>query len=76
MKLIGRTTALLMISIPCRPISMIKLDWSRIRWVEAGRVLAVPVKEKMDRGRGYTEFLIRRIEIEVLCPLRHALLLK
>jgi hypothetical protein len=30
----------------------------------------------MDRGRVYTELMIRKIEIEALCPLRHALLLK
>jgi hypothetical protein len=33
-------------------------------------------ERKMDRGRGYTELVIRKIEIEALCPLRHALLLK
>jgi hypothetical protein len=54
---------------------MIRIDWSRIRWIEAGRVLVVPAKEKMDRGRGYTELVIK-IEIKALCPLRHALLLK
>jgi site-specific recombinase XerD len=47
-----------------------------MRWIEAGRVLFVPAKEKMDRGRGYTELVLRKIEIEALCPLRHALLLK
>jgi hypothetical protein len=72
----ARTAALMMIFIPCRPVVMIKMDWSRMRWIEAGSVLLVPTKEKMDRGRGYTELVIRKIEIEALCPLRHALLLK
>jgi hypothetical protein len=39
-------------------------------------VLVVPAKEKMDRGRGYTDLVLRKIEIEALCPMRHALLLK
>jgi hypothetical protein len=38
--------------------------------------LLVPAKEKMDRDRGYIELVIRKIEIEALCPLRHAQLLK
>jgi integrase len=75
-KLMARTAALMMIFIPCRPLAMIRIDWSRIRWIKAGHVLVVSAKEKMDRGRGYTELVIRKIEIEALCPLRHALLLK
>jgi hypothetical protein len=55
---------------------MIRMDWSRIRLIEAGCVLVVLAKEKMDRGRGYTELVIRKIKIEVLCPLCHVLLLK
>jgi integrase len=75
-KLMGRAAALMMIFIPCRPVPMIRMDWSRMRWIEAGNVLVVPTKEKMDKGRGYTELVIRRIESEALCPLCHALLLK
>jgi hypothetical protein len=75
-KLMARTAVLMMIFIPCRPVAMIRMDWSRVRWIEAGSVLLVPAQEKMDRGRGYTELVIRKIEIEALCPLRHALLLK
>jgi hypothetical protein len=66
----------MMISITCKPVAMIRMDWSKIRWREAGRVLVVSAKERMDRDRGYTELMIRQIEIEVLCPLCHALLLK
>jgi site-specific recombinase XerD len=72
----ARTAALMMIFIPCRPVAMIRMDLSKVRWIEAGRVLVVPAKEKMDRGRGYNELVIRKTEIEALCPLRHALLLK
>jgi hypothetical protein len=75
-KLMARTAALMVIFIPCRPVAMIRMDWSRMRWIEAGSVLVVPVKEKVNRGRGFTELVIRKIEIEALCPLRHALLLK
>jgi integrase len=75
-KLMAPTGALMMIFIPRRPVAMIRTDWSRIRWIEAGCVLIVPAKEKMDRGRRYTELVIRKIEIEALCPLRHTLLLK
>jgi hypothetical protein len=72
----ARTAALMMIFIPCRLVAMIRMDWSRMRWIEGGSVLVVPAKEEMNKGGGYTEVVIRRIGIEVLCPLRHALLLK
>jgi hypothetical protein len=75
-KLMARTAALMMIFTPCRPVAVIRMDWSRMRWIWAGRVLLVPVKKKMDRGRDYTELVLRKIEIEALCPLRLALLLK
>jgi hypothetical protein len=72
----ARTAALMMSFIPCGPVAMIRMDWSRKRCIEAGRVLVMPAKEKMDRGRICTELVIEKIEIEDLCPLRHALLLK
>jgi hypothetical protein len=60
----ARTAALVMIFIPCRPVAMIRMDWSKMRWIEAGRLLLVPAKERMDGGKGYTELVIRKIEIE------------
>jgi hypothetical protein len=72
----ARTAALMMIFILYRPVAMIRMDWLWMRWIESGSVLIVPAKEKMDKGRGYTELVIRRFEIEALCPLRHALLSK
>jgi hypothetical protein len=54
-KLMVGTATLMMIFIPCRPLSMMRMDWSKIRWIEAGRVFVVPAKEKMDRGGGYTK---------------------
>jgi hypothetical protein len=65
-KLMAQTATLMMIFIPCRSVAMIRMDWSRIRGIEAGRVLVVSAKEKMDRGREYTELEIRKIEIEAL----------
>jgi hypothetical protein len=65
-KLMARTAVLMMIFILCRPVAMIRMDWSRMRWIEAGRVFLVPAKEKMDKGRGYTELMLRKIEIGAL----------
>jgi hypothetical protein len=65
-----------MIFIPCRPVAMIRMDCARARWAEPERVLVVPAKEKMDKGRGYTELVLRKMNNESLCPLRHYLLLQ
>jgi hypothetical protein len=73
-ELMARTAALLMILIPCRPVAMIRMDCARARWAEPERVLVVPAKEKMGRGRGYTELVLRKMNNESLCPLRHYLL--
>ena len=74
--LMARTAALFMIFIPCRQIAMIRMDVARQVWKKVGQVLVVPAKEKMDKGRGYTELVIRRSEVEALCPLRHFHLLE
>jgi hypothetical protein len=48
----------------------------RARW-DSGRVnIIVPAKEKMDKGSGYSEFVIRPLQNKSLCPLKHFLLLK
>jgi hypothetical protein len=55
---------------------MIRMDWSNMRRIEVGCVLTAPAKEKMDRSSGCIELVIRKIEIDALCLLPHALLLK
>jgi hypothetical protein len=75
-ELMGRTAALFMIFIPCRPVAMNRMDCVRVRWVEPERVLVVPAKEKIDKGRGYTDLVLRKMNNESLCPLRHYLLLQ
>jgi hypothetical protein len=75
-ELMARTAALFMIFIPCRPVAMIRMDCARARWAEPERVLVVPAKEKMDKGRGYTGLELRKMDNESLCPLHHYLLLQ
>jgi hypothetical protein len=70
-ELMARTAALFMIFSPCRPVAMIRMDCARARWAEPERVLVVPAKEKMDKGRGYTELVLKKMDNELLCPLRH-----
>jgi hypothetical protein len=67
----ARTAALFMIFIPCRTIAMTRMDCVKARWKEAERVLIVPAKEKMDKGRGYTELVLRELDVEAFCPVRH-----
>jgi hypothetical protein len=55
---------------------MIRMDCARARRTKRERVLIIPAKERMDKGRGYTELVLRRMENESLCPLCHYLLLQ
>jgi hypothetical protein len=75
-ELMAHTAPLFMIFIPCRPVAMIRMDCAWARWAEPERVLVVPAKEKMDKGRRYTELVLRRMDNESLFPLRHYLLLQ
>jgi hypothetical protein len=63
-ELMARTAALFMIFIPCRPVAMIRMDCARARRAEPERFLVVPAKEKMDKGRGYTELVLRKMELD------------
>ena len=73
--LAARTAAILMIFVPCRPVAMIRMDCSKWRWREQEGVLIVPAKEKTDRGRGWTELVVRRLDVAEFCPYRHLTLL-
>jgi hypothetical protein len=75
-ELMARTAALSMIFISCRPLAMTRMDCARARWAEKGHVLIILAKERMDRGKGYTELVLRRIDNESLYPPRHYLLLE
>jgi hypothetical protein len=72
----ARAAASLVIFFPCRSVAMIRMDCARVRWAETERVLIVSAKEKFDKGRGCTERVMRRLDNESLCPLRHHLLLQ
>jgi hypothetical protein len=75
-ELMARTATLFMIVNPYRPVAMIRMDCAKARWAEPERVLVVPAKEKMNKGRGNTELVWRKMDNESLCPLRHYLILQ
>jgi integrase len=74
--LMARAAAVFMIFLPCRPIAMIRMDGGKERWVASQRILVVGAKEKMDKGRGYTELVFRELGTRSLCPLTLYRLLK
>jgi hypothetical protein len=48
---------------------MIRADKSKMRWIEVGGILLRRIRKEMDKGRGYTELMIRRSKSRhcVLC---------
>ena len=74
--LMARTAALFMIFVPCRPITMIRMDCTRERWAPDGQSVEIPAKEKMDKGRRVTAMVIRSLQDKRICPLTHYNLLK
>ena len=65
----ARAAAVFMIFIPCRPVGMFRMDPSNARLDAGGINLIVPSKEKTDKGRGQTEFVLRPMDDKNLCPL-------
>ena len=66
--LMARAAAVFMILIPARPVGMFRMNPFRSRKDATGNNIIVSTKEKTDRGRGRTEFILRSMENKNLCP--------
>ena len=74
--LTARVAALLMIFVPCRPITMLRMDPTQETWARDGQSVEIPAREKMDKGGRVSAAVIRALPDKELCPLTHYLLLK
>jgi hypothetical protein len=74
--LMPRAAAVFVIFIPCRPIVMIRMDGTKESWRAERKALVVGTREKTDKGRGYTELVLRALPQKNLCPLSLYCLLK
>ena len=74
--LMARAAAVFMVFVPCRPVTMLRINPAREIWAKDGQSVEIPAKEKMDKGQRETALVIRKGSCKELCPLTLYLRLK